>query len=64
MGFEDDPLSGRVRMNPSGCPKIKDGMDSQSWMSRWKLGSKVSKWLTTYLKIGYMGVITHLLSTY
>ena len=31
-------------------------------MSRWKLGSMVSKWNITYLKTGYIGVITHLLS--
>ncbi len=33
-------------------------------MSRWKLGSMVSKWVITYLSMGYIGGITHLLTFY
>ena len=35
-----------------------------TWMSRWKLGWMVSKWIITCLKMGYLGVITHLLTVY
>ena len=35
-----------------------------TWMSRWKLGLMVSKWVITYLYMGYMGVITYLLTIY
>ena len=33
-----------------------------TWMSRWKLGSMVSKWVITYLQMGYIGGITHLVT--
>ena len=37
--------------------------ESPAWMSRWKLGSMVSKGrgYFTHLKMGYIGVVTHLI---
>ena len=33
-----------------------------TWMSRWKLASMVSKWMITYIQMGYIEVITLLLT--
>ena len=46
--------------NLMGCPA--EYLVTIGWMSGWKLGSMVSKWVINCLHMGYIGVITHLLN--
>ena len=55
----------RMPWMPGGYVTVLFDMTSLNgtWMSRWKLGYMLSKWvIITYLYMGYIGVITHLLT--